>query len=64
MLKEAVFTVKLEADLRDAFIAEAERTPSACLPASAQVHAQNSSSASARRTQYRWFRVRAKDALR
>ena len=63
MPKEAVFTVKLEADLRDAFMAEAEATHR---PASQIVrdfmrefvHRQREA-----REHDRWFRVKVEEAL-
>ena len=63
MPKEAVFTVKLEADLRDAFMAEAEATHR---PASQLVRefmrefVQRQREA---RKHDRWFRAEVKEAL-
>jgi predicted transcriptional regulator len=63
MPKEAVFTVKLEADLRDAFMAEAEATHR---PASQLVRefmrefVQRQREA---RKHDRWFRAKVKEAI-
>ena len=63
MPKEAVFTVKLEADLRDAFMAEAEATHR---PASQLVREFMREFVQSRRESRkhdRWFRARVKEAL-
>jgi len=63
MPKEAVFTVKLEADLRDAFMAEAEATHRPASQLVREFMREFVQCQRAARKHDRWFRARVKEAL-
>jgi predicted transcriptional regulator len=63
MPKEAVFTVKLEADLRDAFMAEAEATHRPASQLVREFMREFVQRQREGRKHDRWFRARVKEAL-